>query len=131
MLRGRSGSSNVTLLVLILEPVREFAEPVSLRRALENELRCEDPSDGRAVETIEVLSEDPRRHKRIVPVRFGGPWWKSFVGAVVMIDGVRVRESEVGTGGGFGSRALCPIAESEAWRKRIRLKRGVGFAVAA
>lgn len=49
----------------------------------------------------------------------------------MIIDGVRVRESEVGTGGGFGSRALCPIAESEAWRKRIRLKRGVGFTVAA
>lgn len=112
MLRGRSGSSNVTLLVLILEPVREFAEPVSLRRAFEKELRCEDPSDGRAAGLVEGLSEDPRRHKRIVAVRFGSPWWKSFVGAVVMIDGVRVRES--GTGGGFGSRALCPIAESEA-----------------
>lgn len=99
MLRGRSGSSNVTLLVLILEPVRELAEPVSLRRAFEKELRCEDPSDGRAAGLVEGLSEDPRRHKRIVPVRFGGPQWKSFVGAVVMIDGVRVRESEFGMGG--------------------------------
>lgn len=38
-----------------------------------------------------------------------------------------MRESEVGMGGGFGSRAFCPIAESEACRKRIKLKRGFGL----
>lgn len=45
-----------------------------------------------------------------------------------MIEGVSVRASEAGMGGGFGSRAFCPIAESEACLKRIRLKRGFGFA---
>lgn len=115
----------MTRLVRMLEFVRDVLP--SRRLFFENELRCDDSSDDRAAGLLEgLLSKVFCRHSLIVLCLLGGA--KSFVGAVVMIEGVSVRASGVvGTGGGFESLAFCPIAESEAWRNRIRLKRGFGF----
>jgi hypothetical protein len=93
-------------------------------RFVDNELRWEADSEGGEVE----LDAIRLRNLRTVPERPGGAGPElstqlsgSLGGAVVTISG---GVCSGGTGGGLGSRAFRPSAESDAFRNRNRPNRG-------
>lgn len=134
---GRSGSSKVTLLNLMLELFR--LDPASRSLFVDSELRWEDGAvaGSDAADFSDSRSEVFDRHSRIVPDLFiGGSLVvavvasvTSFVGEVVMIAGGAGGAIGwfVGSGGGFGSLARRPRAGSDAFRNRRRLNRGEGL----